>query len=138
MVRQFIQYGLIGVSNTAIDFFAYTFFTRIAHLHFVIANAIGFILAVTWSFFWNKRWTFKEHREAVPHQFLKFFLVMAVGLTIAEVSLYIMVRHFHLHDLLAKFFTIFLVLCWNFPMSRYVVFKTVASDGSKSYTGANI
>lgn len=58
-VIQFIKFGLVGVSNTLVNYIFYVIFVSIG-VHYVIANALGFIISVLNAYFWGSRFVFKE------------------------------------------------------------------------------
>ena len=74
MLKQFSKFLLIGVSNTLINFLAYNgslLLLRnieiIARVDFLIAQIIGFILSVFWSFLLNRKFVFNTPEErAIP------------------------------------------------------------------------
>ncbi len=56
---QFIKFGLVGVSNTLINYIVYLIFFSLG-VPYLIANAIGFIVSVLNAYFWGSRFVFKE------------------------------------------------------------------------------
>ncbi len=58
-VIQFIKFGLVGVSNTLVNYLVYVIFVSLG-VHYVIANALGFIISVLNAYFWGSRFVFKE------------------------------------------------------------------------------
>lgn len=58
-VIQFIKFGLVGVSNTLVNYLVYVVFVSLG-VHYVIANALGFIISVLNAYFWGSRFVFKE------------------------------------------------------------------------------
>lgn len=58
-VIQFIKFGLVGVSNTLVNYLVYVIFVALG-VHYVIANALGFIISVLNAYFWGSRFVFKE------------------------------------------------------------------------------
>ncbi|MBI5221791.1 MAG: GtrA family protein [Candidatus Magasanikbacteria bacterium] len=132
LVKQAIKYGFVGVTNVVIDFIIYIALTRSFDFwrkNFIFANTISFLCAVSWSFYWNRRWTFKDQtKHDLWTKFFKFVGVVSVGIAIAESSVYVMVTHWRIYDLWAKLITAFLVFLWNFPMSRLVFKKQKAVE----------
>lgn len=127
MVQQFIRYAIVGAVNTGLDFGMYIGLTRGFEFwkhHYLLANGLSFIIVVTWSFFWNKYWTFKncEARHAI--QYLKFVIITLVGVGIAENVLYIGVEFFSVHDLVSKIIAAPLVVVWNFSAYRFWAFRS--------------
>lgn len=64
---QFIKFGIVGVSNTFVSYVlnvGVLFILKDAHLarDYMIANTVAFVLSVLWSFYWNEKFVFTEHR----------------------------------------------------------------------------
>ena len=89
------------------------------------ANAVSFIIVVTWSFFWNKRWTFKDRQGNHLAQYVRFVLITLGGISIAQTALFTGVDVFRLHDLIAKVMAAPLVVFWNFMMYRFWAFAHI-------------
>ena len=121
MIQKFIRYILVGVSNTVMDFGLYIGLTRgftFWKEHYLIANAVTFSIVVTWSFFVNKHWTFREPSLRHFKQYVKFLTVTMVGMGIAQGVLWGGVELFSLPDLFAKIIAGPFVVAWNFSMHR--------------------
>jgi len=90
-IVQFIKFGVVGVSNTAVDWIIFFLIT-----HFIVTNksfeptakAIAFLIAVLNSYLWNTIWTFKkEYKQSVGQKgsneggkiFIKFFVISLIG-----------------------------------------------------------
>ena len=126
-IRQFTKFVIIGFSNMMIDFFVYFLLTRSINWlqeNYLIANVCSFSVAVTWSFFWNTRWTFKNQNNGTVHsRYIKFFVISAMGLLWAELILFVSVDYFGLMDILGKLLAVFLVTFWNFFFNRWWTFS---------------
>lgn len=118
---------IVGLVNTGLDFGIYTALTRgfaFWKEHYLLANAIAFLIVVTWSFFWNKYWTFNNREQKHSTQYTKFVFTTLVGISIAEGVLYLGAEILSLYDLIAKLITIPLVVLWNFSAYRTWVFRS--------------
>ena len=91
-ILQFIKFGLVGISNTAVDWLVFFILVNTVLLNFEsepIAKAIAFVVAVINSFIWNTIWTFRqEYRESVKREnrakknsiiFVRFVAVSLIG-----------------------------------------------------------
>lgn len=124
---QFIKFCLVGITNVIIDFSVYIGLTRLIEffrIHYLIASLISFSLAVSWSFFVNRAWTFKNKQKSVYSQYFKFFLVSAIGLLLHTLVLYILVDYFGFYDILAKAIAVVLVTFWNFSLNKFWTFNS--------------
>lgn len=125
-LRQFVKFCIVGLTNASIDFLSYVVATRFFHIYFLLANVISFAIAVSWSFFWNRRWTFRNtitDPVTLKKQYSKFFFINIVGLAIQTLLLYWLVQHWHFNDLIVKAATIIVVAFWNFSLSKLWVFR---------------
>ena len=70
---QFIKFGIVGASNTAVSYGLNILVLRILQPYnlswdYVVGNVVAFLLSVLWSFYWNNRYVFVqkegEHRSA--------------------------------------------------------------------------
>lgn len=126
-VGPFVRYCTVGVSNTVIDFGLYTILTRWGALHYLLANAISFLVAVSWSYVWNRRWTFRSTDRRRVRQFVTFMAITIVGVGISEAVLAIGVEALHIPDLAAKMLAAPLVLAWNYGAARKWAFSSSSS-----------
>lgn len=125
LAEQFIKFCLVGFSNLVIDFSVYFFATRVFHLYFVLANVCSFAVAISWSFWLNKRWTFRNDNRDY-RQYLKFFIINVSGMLWQTTLLYLLVTVWRWHDLLAKGLAVVIVTFWNFSLSRWWAFRQLA------------
>lgn len=125
LAKQFIKFCLVGLSNLVIDFSVYFLMTRVFHLYFVLANLISFSFAVSWSFWLNKKWTFRNDARDYQ-QYLKFFIINISGMIWQTTLLYLLVTLAHWHDLIAKGLAVVIVTFWNFSLSRWWAFRQPA------------
>ena len=92
---QLIKFGLVGVSNTLIDFIVtnlLVFIIGFNELWWVTAlyNGIGYGCGVLNSFLLNSRWTFKKEYRRTKEEVFKFILVnlISYGLSFLLVLLF--------------------------------------------------
>lgn len=124
IIRQFVKFCLVGVLNTLIDFGVYLFFSRLIGLYFLLANFISVIVAMTFSFFLNKYWTFANREKKIKSQYLKFALVNLVYFLLYNLIFFSLVNYLHVYDLLAKVGAIIIGLFWNFLANKFWTFST--------------
>jgi putative flippase GtrA len=124
---QMIKFALVGGMNFVIDFLVYVSLTRIFNFwreHYLMANLIAFSVAVTFSFFVNKKWTFRYRGSGLHQRYVQFFAVCLIGLLWTELILYTGVDVLHWHDVLVKFLAAFLVFFWNFGVNKFWTFRS--------------
>jgi len=121
--RQFIKFCLVGASNFFIDFSVYLLFTRLFGLHYLPASVISFVVAVTWSFEWNRKWTFRYRNEGLRWQYIKFFIANIISLSLNLGLLSLLIELVHIPDLWAKAVSSLIVAVFNFSLNRFWTFK---------------
>ena len=72
ILKQFIRFGLVGVSNTLISLGVY-YLLYFLGVHYLIANTIGFIISVFNAYYWNNKYVFKKTQDAHLKPFMKTF-----------------------------------------------------------------
>ena len=131
MLWQIAKFILIGGFNTLIDLGVLNiliFATGITSgLGFSLFKGTSFLVAVSNSYFWNKRWTFRSKKDV----FFQFFTVSAVGFVLnvgtASFVVNVITPQFELSEQLwANIGAItgtLVVMTWNFLGYKFVVFK---------------
>jgi len=116
----FSKYASIGVLNTLLHWFTFYMLVWAAGCGQALANLLAFIVAVTFSFFMNARYTFKA--KASRTRYLCFVLFMA-GLSFATGWIG---DHYVLPPLVTLIVFSLISLVVGFFYSRYVVFREKA------------
>ncbi len=128
-LRQFIKFAMVGVINTLTSVSFYLLLTRWVGWDPLIANAGAFVVAVTVSFILNKSWTFRDQHRAYARQYAKFFTVNLIGLGLSESIIYLLHHQLGLHDLVAFFMAVTIVVFWNFFANKFWTFGGVTGGG---------
>ena len=123
VLAEFVKFCLVGLTNLAVDFLVYTFFTRVLHLYYILAAILSFIVAVTWSFYINKKWTFKYRPLNIKSLYFKFFIANTVSIIFNLVVFYCFVEYLHIPDLLAKFLSSVITAFINFSINKFWTFQ---------------
>lgn len=135
---QFLKFCTVGASNLAIDMAVATTLTFVFHWHWALANTCSFIVAVSNSFYWNRRWTFNDRSKAKQSQrYLLFVTINVVGLginlTVMKTAMLIMAGSWD-HELskpmmlIAKLVATSVVVFWNFFANKRWTFKSATSQ----------
>src|SRR5436309_15769504 len=88
LLMQFMKFGIVGISNTALTFLVYTLLLKVFGVWYLAASAIGFAVGATNGFLLNRRWTFREHvgDNLTP---LRWVIVQGCGLAVNVGLLYV-------------------------------------------------
>lgn len=83
--RQLIRFGMVGLSGFVITFLLFWAFHNQLGLHYLIAHALAFLVAVSNNFVWNRHWTFRTRRDGLDPsaQIRRFFIISGGASAIA-------------------------------------------------------
>ena len=92
---QIVKFGLIGIVNTALDYFLFFVFFSLIHLDKNLAQVLATALAMTNSYFFNRYWTFGKKGKVKVNEMWKFIVVnlVSMGVTILCLNLFYDVLH---------------------------------------------
>jgi putative flippase GtrA len=115
-----VRFGVVGVSNTVIG---YTVF-RGAHrvLPAAVSQALSYLMGTLWSYYWNRRWTFKSQGN-VASEAARFFSLQVGFLVLSASMLGLLVDHLHENPTASWLGTAALCTVLNFVASRFWAFK---------------
>ena len=124
---QFVQFGIVGLSNTLISYVVYAVGIA-AHLHYLAASVLGFLVSVANAFYWNNKYVFSakegEHRS-IWKAFIKTFLSYAgTGLVLANVLLVLWVDVLGIHEMMAPILNLLVTIPLNFLLNKLWAFRT--------------
>lgn len=130
---QFIKFGVVGLSNTCISYFIYLFFLWLfqklcvfERFDYLIAQLIGFVISVCWSFFWNNKYVFKEDdkKRSVFRSFVKTFVSYAsTGLVLSSILSFIWVELLFIPKEFAPVINLLFTVPLNFILNKLWAFK---------------
>ncbi|HOY31707.1 MAG TPA: GtrA family protein [Bacteroidales bacterium] len=121
-IFKFFKFGVVGLSGVMVDFGTTFVCKELIKIPKYISNAIGFTVAATWNYFFNRIWTFQSQDPQITFEFLRFFAVSLAGLGINTLILWILVSKHKKNFYVSKLFAIGTVMIWNFLMNLWVTF----------------
>ena len=125
-----IRFALVGGTNTAIDF-GILFTLKLLGLPEMPSNFISTSVALVFSFFANKKFTFKDNSTQDKAQFIKFLVITLFGLWVIQPVILLAVKS-ALHPLSLNSYIVLFVgkllatcvtLVWNYLLYRKFVYK---------------
>ena len=127
---QLIRFGIVGGVNTALDF-GLLFIFKALGVPVEVANIISTGLAFVFSFFANKKYTFKTTDTNVVREMVLFVIVTLTGLwglqtiiiTVAHNPLTLVIGNSDVALLVAKLLATIASLTWNYLFYSKLVFK---------------
>lgn len=122
LLGRLIKFCVVGFSGMLVDFF----FTWLCKEKFkwnkYISNSIGFVLAATNNYIWNRIWTFQTQGTEIVREYSSFLIISLVGLGINNAVIYLLHDRLKLNFYLAKILAIGVVTLWNFGMNYLFTF----------------
>jgi putative flippase GtrA len=124
--KQFGKFASVGVMNTLIDFIMYFATTRFIFFfsqNIFHAKALSFLLATSFSFMANRKWTFKKSGPGKFKEAVKFYLTVGSGIFINVGMHYLVVKTLGYSDILGIIAAAACTGLWSFSFSKLWVFK---------------
>jgi len=119
---QFIKFGLVGVSNTAISYAVYYAAVIIDKKYYLSGYVLGFVLSVLNAYYWNSRFVFKKTDEKTKTVF-KTFVCYGATCVLSVSLLYMFVQLLHISEYLAPLLTLLVTVPANFFINKYWAYK---------------
>ncbi|MEI6123584.1 MAG: GtrA family protein [Bacteroidota bacterium] len=111
---KFLKFGMVGFSGVLVDFGVTYLCKEIFKIQKYVANALGFLVAATSNYFFNRIWTFESKNPEIAFEYFRFFGISLIGLGISTLFLWILVGKFKKKFYTSKAFVIAVVMIWNF------------------------
>ena len=122
LILKFLKFCIVGFSGMVVDFG----FTWLCKEKFkwnkYVSNSIGFVLAATNNYIWNRWWTFQSDNANIPIEYGKFLVISVIGLGLNNLVIYLLHEKLKLNFYLAKLIAIGVVTVWNFVMNYRFTF----------------
>lgn len=122
LLGRLIKFCVVGCSGMIVDFF----FTWLCKEKFkwnkYISNSIGFILAATNNYVWNRIWTFQSQNLEVAREYISFIVISLIGLGLNNLIIYLVHEKLHFNFYLSKIIAIGCVTLWNFSLNYVFTF----------------
>ncbi len=123
LIRQIITFCGVGGLNTILSLAIILGLSEILHVHYVLANIIGYAAGLMSGFIMHKKITFRAQSGsgASARQFATFLIVFAIGYAVQLVALMLLVEHIHIPNIPAQ------VMAWG-------VYVAISFAGHKYFT----
>ena len=123
-IKQFIKFGLVGVSNTAISLGIYYLFIYFNKDLYLLGSIVGFIISVLNSFYWNNKYVFKtEGQSEWLKRLLKTYMSYGGTTILSTVLLYIEVEFLHINESIAPLINLAITVPLNYLVNKFWAFK---------------
>ena len=122
LIWKFVKFCVVGFSGMVVDFGTTWLCKEKFGWNKYVSNSIGFILAATNNYLWNRLWTFQSTNTNIPVEYSKFLIIAAIGLAINNFVIYLLHDKLKLNFYFSKLIAIAIVTLWNFVMNYLFTF----------------
>ena len=120
---QFVKFAIVGCSNTLISLAVY-YALIFPGVHYVAANAAGFVAGVCNAFYWNNKYVFKEKTEtSTLRAFGKVFVSYGGSFLLSTLLITLLVEVLHVSEYIAPLLRLAVTVPLNFFLNKVWAFK---------------
>jgi putative flippase GtrA len=118
---QLAKFSTVGATGYVVNLAVYATLVQ-AGLHYNVAAACSFLVAVTNNYTWNRIWTFRGQRGHIAYQGLRFLIVSLCALAANEILLTTLVA-LGVGKIVAQAIAVVLVMPINFVGNKLWSFR---------------
>lgn len=122
LVGKFLKFCVVGFSGMVVDFGTTWLCKEKFGWNKYLSNSIGFVIAATNNYIWNRLWTFHSTSSQIHIEYGKFLLIAVIGLAINNLVIYLLHGQLKLNFYLSKLIAVGVVTIWNFVMNYLFTF----------------
>ena len=122
VIKQFIKFGIVGVSNTLISLLIY-YVLIYFKINYIVANTIGFIVSVLNAYYWNNRYVFEKNNEGNLRPMIKTFVSYGTTFVLSTMLLVVMVDYLNISNIIAPILNLIITIPLNFLLNKFWAFK---------------
>lgn len=133
--RETIVYAIAGLLTTAVNMATYYILCYWVVMDHLVANMIAWVVAVTFAYFINAGWVFRDKKSTVKEEMskmVKFFLARLFSLGIEEGGLFLFVNLLSFNNMAVKAGLAVIVIVINYIWSKFYVFNKSQNDAVKA------
>lgn len=120
MIFKFLKFIIVGFSGLFVDFSVTFLLKEKLKLQRYIASSVGFTLAASSNYLFNRLWTFHSNNPQILTEYSTFILISIIGLSINNLFIYIFEKKMRFY--FAKFLAVMVTSLWNFTVNYYLNF----------------
>lgn len=125
-IWQFVKFGVVGVSNTAISYAVYLVCVHLG-VHYVIADGLGLVISTLNAYYWNNRCVFGDGTSKNLRQhfvtWLKTLTAYGGTFVLNSLLLILWVEILHVPQTLAPLVNLLITIPVNFVINKYWTFR---------------
>lgn len=129
MLKQFLKFGIVGISNTLLSLLIYTVLVKVFGVWYLAASTIAFAIGAVNGYLLNRGWTFRGHAvhgHAVTA--VRWGVVQGCGLLVNDLLVFLFVSQVGLGKLLGQVCATAIVVVLTFFANRAWTFAPRPAD----------
>lgn len=123
LVGQFVRFGIVGMSNTAISLAIYYGFIYINRSWYILGNTVGFVVSVLNAYYWNDKYVFRKTEKGTAKPLLKTYLSYGSTFLLGTGALYVMVHMMQISEFWAPVINLCITIPINFLLNKFWAFR---------------
>lgn len=120
---RFVRFGIVGASGMLVDFGVTWLCKEKLRWNKYLSNSLGFVLAATNNYLWNRLWTFESESTEVAREYISFFVIALIGLGLNNLIIFLLHDKLHWNFYWSKLIAVGIVTLWNFGMNYVFTFR---------------
>lgn len=123
LLKQFMKFGFVGVSNTAISLVIYYAFVFINPVLYIVGNTLGFVVSVLNAYYWNNKYVFQKSEQSHLKAIIKTYIAYGSTFVLSTILLFLMVEILGISEYLAPIINLIVTIPLNFLINKFWAFK---------------
>lgn len=123
IAKQFIKFGIVGISNTAISLIIYYIFIWINTEMYIIGNAIGFVVSVLNAYYWNNKYVFQKKNKSNIKSLFRTFIAYGSTFLVSTGLLYYWISCLGISESIAPIINLLITIPLNFLINKFWAFR---------------
>lgn len=131
LLRQFIKFGLVGVSNTVVSMVVYYIVLFIDPKLYMLGSILGTIVSIANAFYWNDKFVFVGNRQdwrSKLKRLGKTYISYGGTSILSNVLLWVEVTFFGVSRAVAPIVNLLVTIPLNFIINKLWTFHSVAKE----------
>lgn len=131
LLKQFIKFGLVGVSNTAVSMAVYYIFLFIDPELYMVGSVVGTIVSIANAFYWNDKFVFAGNRQdwrSKLKRLGKTYVSYGGTSILSNVLLWVEVTFFHVSRTIAPIVNLLVTIPLNFVINKLWTFRAAERE----------
>ena len=121
---QFVEFGLVGVSNTIVSLITYYCLVFFG-VYYLVANFAGFITGTLNAYYWNSRFVFKKEAESQRGSrkpIVKTFFSYGFTFVLTTFTMYLQVKIIGVSEMIAPIINVMISTPINYLLNKFWTF----------------